>query len=54
MHVLKVKKITVHYVDTSGKEIETQDYKFGFPAGGSATQSPDYTASPKQLQDILL
>ena len=48
------KKITVHYVDTSGKEIETQDYKFGFPAGGSATQSPDYTASPKTITGYTL
>ena len=48
------KKITVHYVDTRGKEIETQDYKFGFPAGGSATQSPDYTASPKTITGYTL
>ena len=48
------KKITVHYVDTEGREIETQDYKFGFPSGGTATQSPDYTASPKTITGYTL
>ncbi|GAD45699.1 hypothetical protein ANG6_0194 [Streptococcus anginosus T5] len=48
------KKITIHYVDTTGKEIETQDYQFGFPAGGSVPKSPDYKATPKTIAGYTL
>ncbi len=48
------KKITIHYVDTNGKEIETQDYKYGYPAGGTATPTPDYNASPKTITGYTL
>ena len=48
------KKITVHYVDTNGKEIETQDYKYGYPAGGTATPTPDYNANPKTITGYTL
>ena len=48
------KKITIHYVDTNGKEIETQDYKYGYPAGGTATPTPDYNANPKTITGYTL
>ncbi len=48
------KKITIHYVDTNGKEIETQDYKYGYPAGGNATPTPDYQAAPKTITGYTL
>ena len=48
------KKITIHYVDTNGKEIETQDYKYGYPAGGAATPTPDYNANPKTITGYTL
>ena len=48
------KKITIHYVDTNGKEIETQDYKYGYPAGGNATPTPAYNASPKTITGYTL
>ena len=48
------KKITIHYVDTNGKEIETQDYKYGYPAGGTATPTSDYNANPKTITGYTL
>ncbi|VUW92542.1 MucBP domain protein [Streptococcus constellatus] len=49
------KKIAIHYVDTNGKEIATQDYQYGYPAGLSiAQQSPDYTANPKTILGYTL
>ncbi|WP_247945115.1 mucin-binding protein [Streptococcus oralis] len=48
------KKITIHYVDTNGREIETQDYKYGYPAGGTATPTPDYNANPKTITGYTL
>ena len=48
------KKITIHYVDTNGKEIETQDYKYGYPAGAMAPQTPDYQAAPKTIAGYTL
>ncbi|ORO41583.1 YSIRK-type signal peptide-containing protein [Streptococcus oralis] len=48
------KKITIHYVDTNGKEIETQDYKYGYPAGGTATPTLDYNANPKTITGYTL
>lgn len=48
------KKITIHYVDTTGKEIETQDYQFGFPAGGVFLNHQTIRLLRKRLQDILL
>lgn len=48
------KKITIHYVDTTGKEIETQDYQFGFPAGGVFLNHQIIRLLRKRLQDILL
>ncbi|GIC73728.1 hypothetical protein LFLT20_07320 [Limosilactobacillus fermentum] len=48
-------KITVHYVDKNGKELTTQDYGYGYPAGSSiAEQSPDYQASPKSITGYTL
>ncbi|WP_196302954.1 MucBP domain-containing protein, partial [Streptococcus pneumoniae] len=44
----------IHYVDTNGKEIETQDYKYGYPAGGTATPTPDYNANPKTITGYTL
>ncbi|MCY7232241.1 LPXTG cell wall anchor domain-containing protein [Streptococcus anginosus] len=41
-------------VDTNGKEIETQDYKYGYPAGGTATPTPDYNANPKTITGYTL
>ena len=49
------RKIAIHYVDTNGKEIATQDYQYGYPAGLSiAQQSPDYTANPKTILGYTL
>ena len=48
------KKITVHYVDTNGKELETRDFKYGYPAGAMAPQTPDYQAAPKTITGYTL
>ena len=48
-------KITVRYVDTEGKEIETQDYKYGYPAGLATTpKSPNYDVKPKNIDNYTL
>ena len=48
-------KITVRYVDTEGKEIETQDYKYGYPAGLATTpKSPNYDVKPKNINNYTL
>ncbi|KGM37464.1 mucin-binding protein [Streptococcus sinensis] len=48
------KKITIHYVDTNGKELETRDFKYGYPAGAMAPQTPDYQAGPKTISGYTL
>ncbi|EUC76244.1 MULTISPECIES: YSIRK signal domain/LPXTG anchor domain surface protein [Streptococcus] len=48
------KKITIHYVDTNGKELETRDFKYGYPAGAMAPQTPDYQAAPKTIAGYSL
>lgn len=48
------KKITIHYVDTNGKELETRDFKYGYPAGAMAPQTPDYQAAPKTIVGYTL
>ena len=48
-------KITVRYVDTEGKEIETQNYKYGYPAGLATTpKSPNYDVKPKNIDNYTL
>ena len=48
-------KITVRYVDTEGKEIETQDYRYGYPAGLATTpKSPNYDVKPKNIDNYTL
>ena len=48
-------KITVRYVNTEGKEIETQDYKYGYPAGLATTpKSPNYDVKPKNIDNYTL
>ncbi|MGO4984868.1 mucin-binding protein, partial [Collinsella sp. Sow4_E3] len=48
-------KVTVHYVDKDGKELATQAYSYGYPAGSSiATQSPDYQVAPKDIKGYTL
>ncbi|MDI6668156.1 MucBP domain-containing protein, partial [Leuconostoc falkenbergense] len=48
-------KITVHYVDKDGKELSTQAYSYGYPAGSSiAPQSPDYQVAPKDIKGYTL
>ena len=48
-------KITVRYVDTEGKEIETQDYEYGYPAGLATTpKSPNYDVKPKNIDNYTL
>ena len=48
-------KVTVHYVDKDGKELATQAYSYGYPAGSSiAAQSPDYQVAPKDITGYTL
>ena len=48
-------KVTVHYVDKDGKELATQAYSYGYPAGSSiAAQSPDYQVAPKDIKGYTL
>ncbi|MFS8963429.1 MucBP domain-containing protein, partial [Lactobacillus delbrueckii] len=48
-------KITVHYVDKDGKELATQAYSYGYPAGSKiAAQSPDYQAKTKDITGYTL
>ncbi len=48
-------KVTVHHVDKDGKELATQAYSYGYPAGSSiAAQSPDYQVAPKDITGYTL
>ena len=48
-------KVTVHYVDKDGKELATQAYSYGYPAGSKiAAQSPDYQVAPKGITGYTL
>ena len=48
-------KVTVHYVDKDGKELATQAYSYGYPAGSKiAAQSPDYQVAPKDITGYTL
>ncbi|WP_186808502.1 MucBP domain-containing protein, partial [Furfurilactobacillus siliginis] len=48
-------KVTVHYVDKDGKELATQAYSYGYPAGSKiAVQSPDYQVAPKDITGYTL
>ena len=48
-------KITVHYLDTEGNELATQDYGYGYPAGSPiAPASPNYNAAVKSIPGYTL
>ena len=47
-------KVTVHYVDKDGKELATQAYSYGYPAGLIAAQSPDCQVAPKDITGYTL
>lgn len=49
------RKITVHHLDTEGKELVTQDYAYGYPAGSPiAPASPNFNAAVKTIPGYKL